>query len=184
MKIVTRYPLVDDLLSTYSEEISHDFPGYSNHVYRLLNFFAALTRSHGRLTDAALIAAVFHDIGIWTASTFDYLQPSTAQAKRHMLATRADTIDSEVTTLIANHHKIRAYEGAFADSAQPLKQADLIDVSLGMLRHGLPRSYVSGEKCISQRRLSSSSHWAGANAVHARAATTVSNAAVVTIIFV
>lgn len=143
MKIVTHYPLVDELLSAYSGEVSHDFTGYSNHVYRLLNFFAALTRPHGRLPDAVLIAAVFHDIGIWTASTFDYLEPSIAQAKRHMLTMRDDAIAKEVTALIANHHKIRAYEGAFADSVQPFKQADLIDVSLGMLRHGLPRSYVS-----------------------------------------
>lgn len=143
MKIVASYPLVDDLLSEYSERLAHDFVGYSNHVYRLLNFFAALTRSCGSLPDAVLAAAVFHDLGIWTANTFDYLQPSMEQARKYTSTTCADSIHPEVMALIAHHHKVRAYDGAFAKSVEPFRQADLVDVSLGMLRHGLPRSYVS-----------------------------------------
>jgi hypothetical protein len=50
------------------------------------------------------VAAVFHDLGIWTNKTFDYLAPSIALAREYVAAKgRADWI-VEIEAMIEEHH--------------------------------------------------------------------------------
>ncbi len=57
-----------------------DYDKYKNHVYRVfLN--CLLIDSEKNNEEKYAIASVFHDVGIWTNHTFDYLDPSIEQAK-------------------------------------------------------------------------------------------------------
>jgi putative acetyltransferase len=62
----------------HREALGHDLPAYENHVVRVLRFVAALG---GELSEPLVVAAAFHDLGIWTARTFDYLEPSVELAE-------------------------------------------------------------------------------------------------------
>ncbi|MNK78132.1 hypothetical protein D3C87_977510 [compost metagenome] len=54
---------------------------------------------------------------------------------------RPELID-EVSALILEHHKVRPYRFANATTVEAFRRADLIDVSLGLVRFGLPRAYI------------------------------------------
>jgi len=49
-------------------------------------------------------------------------------------------------TIILWHHKLRHYKGQFASTVERFRRADLIDVSLGTIRFGVPRTYVRAVK--------------------------------------
>ena len=53
---------------------------------------------------------------------------------------------SEVRLLIVEHHKLLPYKGPYASSVESYRSADLVDVSLGMVRFGMTRSYVKSVK--------------------------------------
>ena len=44
--------------------------------------------------------------------------------------------------MILEHHKVRPYRTTHATTVEPFRQADLIDVSLGRVRFGLPRAFI------------------------------------------
>ena len=142
MPIIRSLPLVDGALQPFSPVVGNDFVAYRNHVYRVLNFFMAMRADAAPPPDTAQIAAAFHDLGIWKNRTFDYLAPSIGLAAE-FLADRSQ-VDRlrEVTALIQEHHKLRAYRGKFADTVEAFRRADWVDVSLGMLRFGLPSDYI------------------------------------------
>jgi hypothetical protein len=41
MVIEKHIPLVEDILDEWQSEIGDDYPGYKNHVYRMINFSLA-----------------------------------------------------------------------------------------------------------------------------------------------
>jgi hypothetical protein len=89
--LVTSMPIVEGVLNQYAAAIGHDFIAYRNHVYRVVNLcLAFIPASRDRLDEVA-IAAAFHDLGIWTDHTFDYIPPSTALARKYLEATRERT---------------------------------------------------------------------------------------------
>jgi hypothetical protein len=89
------------------------------------------------------VAAVFHDLGIWTNKTFDYLAPSVALAREH-LATRgmADWIP-EIEAMIVEHHKVTPSRANPQSLVESFRRADWIDVSRGLRRFGLPRTFIA-----------------------------------------
>lgn len=115
---------------------------YRNHVYRVLNYFAVLRGSHLPVPLSVQVAAAFHDLGIWTNDTLDYLIPSMVQAVAHLRAHGLDDLAPEVEALIWEHHKLSAYHGSHEDTVEIYRKADQIDVSRGLIRHGLPRELV------------------------------------------
>ena len=139
---LTRVPLVDEALAPYRARIGEDWDGYRNHVLRVLNFCRALSGEHA-LPDTLVVAAAFHDLGIWSDGTFDYLEPSAAHAASWLHSHgRHGEVDA-VQEVIRMHHKLRACDGAHAAQAEPFRRADLVDVSLGLVRFGLTREYVA-----------------------------------------
>jgi hypothetical protein len=52
------------------------------------------------------VAAVFHDLGIWTNHTFDYIAPSVAIAREHLAARGMADWIPEVEAMIVDHHKV------------------------------------------------------------------------------
>jgi hypothetical protein len=63
--LLTSVPTADEVLKAYVSELGHDFIAYRNHVYRVMNLCAAIAEDCAELEKIA-IAAVFHDLGIWT----------------------------------------------------------------------------------------------------------------------
>ena len=82
--LLTSIPTVDDVLNDHATALRHDFIGYRNHVYRIVNLCVAIVGR--RELEKIAVAAVFHDLGIWTNGTFDYIAPSIALAHEHLLA--------------------------------------------------------------------------------------------------
>ena len=70
-----------------------------------MNLCVAIVGDRGALEKIAT-AAVFHDLGIWTDRTFDYLAPSIALAREHLAAHAREDWIAEISTMIAEHHKI------------------------------------------------------------------------------
>jgi hypothetical protein len=140
--MLARLALLDDLLRKHAPAIGGDMPAYRNHCYRIVNLANALATGNPDQQDKLSIAAAFHDLGIWTHHTFDYLPPS-AQLARDWLpgVQRADWAD-EIVAMITEHHKITACAAHQTALVEAFRQADWIDVTAGVLRHGLPRSFV------------------------------------------
>src|SRR5262245_14335750 len=82
--LMTRIPTIDDVLNGHATALRDDFGGYRNHVYRIANLCGAIA-GRGELEKIA-VAAVFHDLGIWTSGTFDYIAPSIALAHDYLVA--------------------------------------------------------------------------------------------------
>ena len=83
--LVTSLATVDTVLGEHVSEMGHDFVPYRNHVYRVVNLCAAMVEDRADLEKIA-VAAVFHDLGIWTNKTFDYIAPSVALPPRKRFA--------------------------------------------------------------------------------------------------
>jgi hypothetical protein len=140
--VFTTVPIVDSVLDQYATALGHDFVAYRNHVYRVLNLSVAIAGSHGADLEKAAIASVFHDLGIWTDHTFDYIAPSVSLAREHLAShSRADWIP-EIEATIVNHHKITRAPRDSASLVEAFRRADWIDVSRGVRRFGVARTVI------------------------------------------
>lgn len=85
------------------------------------------------------LAAAFHDIGIWTHGTFDYLEPSIDVCRAYLAATRRSAWGDEVAVMIREHHKLTPWRARSDWLVEPFRKADWIDVTGGLISHGVPR---------------------------------------------
>ena len=84
------------------------------------------------------LAAAFHDLGIWTDATFDYLPPSNRLANACLAQTGRSGWAPDISEMILQHHKLTPFRGRCA-LVEPFRRADLIDVSHGLASFGLRR---------------------------------------------
>lgn len=139
----TKIVVLERVLDEYTAELGGDFVGYRNHAYRVANLCFALSSGKPERLEKIAIAAAFHDIGIWADRTFDYLPPSTRLATAYLEKSgRADWVP-EISEIILQHHKLSTYRDNPAWLVESFRRADLIDVSRGLFRFGLPRTFVS-----------------------------------------
>ena len=141
MQLCQRFTLIEELIGASASELGGDLVAYRNHVCRVLNFYLALVGQPSPST-AILVAAAFHDLGIWTDRTFDYLSPSVNLATSYLSAHDLGALEVEVRAIITEHHKLLPYKGEFSPSVEAFRQADLIDLSLGIIHFRLPTSFV------------------------------------------
>jgi hypothetical protein len=135
--------MVDALLATYSSMVGDDFIGYRNHVCRVVSLCLAISGDGPDYEEKVTVAAVFHDLGIWTNHTFDYIAPSVALARDYLAAcSRANWIP-EIEAMIVNHHKISPSHSDPRWLVEPFRRADWIDVSCGLRRFSLPRPFIA-----------------------------------------
>jgi hypothetical protein len=80
-RIEERIDLVETTLAPWKDALAKDYPGYRNHVYRVIHFCFAFRECSEEERRKIILAACFHDLGIWSGRTFDYLPPSVAAAK-------------------------------------------------------------------------------------------------------
>jgi hypothetical protein len=143
-------PFIEDILTRFRLVIGPDYTLYRNHVYRVFGNCTLLDNN----PDAAFryaVAAVFHDLGIWTAHTFDYILPSVQQASHYLEEMgRHDCIES-VTCMIYWHHKITPNRGRHREPVEIFRKADWIDVSAGLLSFGANRQAIRSKRKLFPR---------------------------------
>jgi hypothetical protein len=140
--MITAIETVEEVLRAHAAALGTDFTAYRNHVYRVANLCLAFAPGGSDLEKVA-IAAVYHDLGIWTAGTFDYLAPSVALAEAHLAATGRADWTAEITAMILGHHQVSRYRGDPALTlVEPFRRADWVDVSRGLITFGLPGEVI------------------------------------------
>ena len=141
--LLTSLPTVEEVLGHHAAELGRDFVGYRNHVYRVANLCLAIAGDRRDELEQIGVAAVFHDLGIWTNGTFDYIAPSVALAREHLAARgRADWIPAIEATIV-NHHKVTSARADPRSLVESFRRADWMDVTRGLRRCGLPREFVA-----------------------------------------
>ena len=138
--LVTENSTLDAVLNAHALALGGDFTGYRNHAYRVMNLCLALSPSGDRKKIA--LTAAFHDLGIWTAATFDYIPPSVELASAHLVASGRSSWAPEIETTIREHHKLTRYRPHPDWLVEPFRKADLIDVSRGLVTFGLPHPLI------------------------------------------
>lgn len=139
--------VVSAQLAPYADQLGDDLTGYTNHVVRVLLLCDAIHSAAGgegpppTQRKEYLTCGVFHDLGIWTDRTFDYLAPSIALATDHLRSEGREDLAPLVSRMIDEHHKVRDYGGP-DDPVEIFRRADTIDVVFGLRRFGLPRATV------------------------------------------
>lgn len=146
LKIEDKLPLLEEILDEWKPTIGSDFQGYKNHVYRMVNFCFAQNRFMNENRDKIIIAGCFHDLGIWSDKTFDYISPSIELAKNHLEKNRLKNWIPEIETMIEQHHKLTKYENGQNPLTEIFRKGDLIDFSLGFFKCGLPKTYIKSVK--------------------------------------
>jgi hypothetical protein len=139
--------IIENLLLKFKEDIGPDYYKYKNHVYRVfLN--CVLMDDDKSNEEKYAIASVYHDIGIWTNHTFDYLQPSIEQARIHLNNIGKQDWIEEITLMISWHHKISRYLGKHETIVENFRKADWIDVSFGLIKFGVDKKKIKENKRI------------------------------------
>ena len=146
MDIETSHPLIEEILSVWKDRIGDDYLGYRGHVYRMFNFCLALRPSTEEEKTKLAIAACFHDIGLWSDDTVDYIPPSVAQVRKYLSEAGLEAWSEELGLMVEMHHKVRAYRDERYPLVELFRKGDLVDFSLGVFTFGLPRSYVKSVK--------------------------------------
>lgn len=139
--MLTTIATLDELLEAHKAELGKDFTAYRNHTYRVVNLCAALSSEDPEQIRKMAIAAAFHDMGIWTDGTFDYLPPSIRLAGAHLARSGREDWTPEITEMILQHHKISAWRGNPQWLVEPFRRADWIDVTR-LRTFGLPRKLL------------------------------------------
>ncbi|MDQ3677802.1 MAG: HD domain-containing protein [Actinomycetota bacterium] len=142
-EIISLHPLAVEILDGHRAHALGDdegYRGYRGHVYRVLNFARALSANIDDRDAKLAIAAAFHDLDAFSA--LDYLSSSIRAQDAWLRQTGRQAWASELAVVIAEHHRLTPYRGPHAPLAEAFRRADLVDLSQGLIRDGIPRPYV------------------------------------------
>src|SRR6478736_2144788 len=117
---------IEKLLEQYRSIIGKDYPGYRNHVYRVFLNCLVIDKAIANREKYA-IAAVFHDIAIWSHHTIDYLDPSIRDVEQYLSEAGKDEMIPEISAMIYWHHKVSSYKGDYRSTVETFRKADWID---------------------------------------------------------
>jgi len=137
MSNLMSHPIIDTVLAHHREQLGASFATYRNHCLRGLNYHASLLKTVP--SDASALAWAVHDLGIWTAGTFDYLEPSAALVTGY--AAEFGIADITLTqAMIMQHHRLNAVTEPAVDA---FRRADRVDVTRGLWRGPISRRDVN-----------------------------------------
>lgn len=142
MKIERDLQLVEDILGAFKSDICGDFGAYRNHVYRVINLCYSLDEFSVIDKEKIQIAACFHDIGIWTEGTLDYLHPSVTVAAGYLAKNGKVAWVAEVSEMIEMHHRVRSCTDSMFPLVEPFRRADIADFSLGIIPMGISKALI------------------------------------------
>jgi hypothetical protein len=140
--VLTEIATLDALLKAHTTQLGDDFTAYRNHTHRIANLCVAQSSAGPQQIEKIAIAAAFHDLGIWTDGTFDYLQPSVRLASAYLADAGKAAWVPEVTEMILQHHKISRYRTNPEWLVEPFRRADWVDVTRGLITLGLSRKLI------------------------------------------
>lgn len=146
MNIEQNIPLLEEILNQWKDKMGNDYEGYKNHVYRMLHFCFYLHDTTKEERKKLIIAAAFHDLGIWSDNTVDYLPPSIVLAKKYLRENSLAHWEEEIELIIDMHHKFTQYKNDNYPLVEIFRRADLVDFSLGAVRWGVPKTYIQQVK--------------------------------------
>jgi hypothetical protein len=144
-EILRSLPLAEEILESHRHRARGDDAGYDAykaHVYRLVNFARALAPDGPDRDDKLAIVAAFHDLAAF--DTLDYLVPSIEAQDAWLQRTGREAWSDELALAVAEHHRLTGYAATrpHAPLVEAVRRADLVDVSQGFIRFGIPSSYV------------------------------------------
>lgn len=140
--IVRVDPQIEAILRPRRDLIGDDYAGYRGHVYRVFNLCLQLRDVDADERRKLAIALAFHDIGLWSARTVDYLPPSEAEARDWLAGQGLSAWGDEIGLMIAMHHRVRRWRDPATPLVEVMRRADLVDFSRGLYRAGLPRAFL------------------------------------------
>jgi hypothetical protein len=140
--ITERSGPIDEVLDAFAVELGGDATAYRAHAYRVFHFCRALTDAAAGRDDGIALAAAFHDLGIWSDRTVDYLPPSVRRLREHLERVGRGAEAGELERMVAWHHKLTPCRAASDALVEAFRRADLVDLTLGLVRFGLPKEYV------------------------------------------
>ena len=130
---------IEAILQYYTQALGGHYNTYRNHVYRVYYLTLQLVETDitSEEMESLAVGAAFHDLGVWTHHTMNYLTPSVEMATTYMDENNIGKI-GVVDLLIEQHHKLGHYKGTHEHLVEPFRQADLVDLSFGLICFGLP----------------------------------------------
>ena len=128
-----------EILSPYEGQVGNDYHSYLNHAERVFQIARNLDSTNAFHPDKFAIACAFHDLGIWTNDTWDYLRPSEKLCKEYLEKVGRSEWEGEIMLMINQHHKLLPYKGRFQNSVELFRKADLVDFSSGVIRFSVPK---------------------------------------------
>jgi hypothetical protein len=141
-RLLTQIPALDAILDRHTVALGEDLAAYRNHAYRVANLCASQGIHSAEAVEKIAIAAAFHDLGIWTDRTFDYLEPSVRLARAHLVEGGHPEWIPEVAAAILVHHKVSRYRGPGEAFVEAFRRADWMDVTAGVVTFGLSRALL------------------------------------------
>jgi hypothetical protein len=143
MEIIQRNAVIDEVLSHHHLALGQDLLGYSGHCYRLLNYtrFLGLDERDLPLMEVAI---AFHDLGVWTHKTMDYIGPSIKLAEQYVLKEDLEIDLQHLGLIIGGHHHLSEIDNS--PPAELLRKADLMDLSFGAISGGLSKEILRSIK--------------------------------------
>lgn len=133
---------IDSILYTYQPYLGTQYDKYRNHVCRVYNYCRLLDPDSSNEEKYAIVA-VFHDIGIWTNHTIDYLEPSIAHLDNYLKKNGRGQWLDECKLMVNWHHKVSSYTGPYQHTVETFRRADWIDVSKGRLTFGVDKQQIT-----------------------------------------
>lgn len=141
LPVIGSVAALEELFRESGEVLGADLDGYRNHTQRVFHFARALGAVGPEAERKLAIACYFHDLAIWTDQTFDYLELSVVRATAYLEEQGLSEWGGEIASMIREHHKITS-AGGTNSLVEIFRRADWIDVSLGILRFGLPGPFL------------------------------------------
>jgi hypothetical protein len=139
---LTEIAALDAILDAHAGDLGDDFTPYRHHCYRVANLCLSQVAGGPDEIEKIAIATAFHDMGIWTDGTFDYLPPSVRLATAYLTRSGKAAWTAEISEMIFQHHKISRYRGDKGSPVEAFRRSDWADVTRGVVTFGLSRKLV------------------------------------------
>lgn len=131
--------LITQILHKHRTDLGKAYDAYHNHAQRVYHYATIflLVRESKKMA----IAAAYHDLGIWTGKSMNYLPGSVKLATAYLSQSEYGLLPDEMRFIITNHHKLRPVKGNI--EAEAFRKGDLTDLTCGHIRYNLPESIIT-----------------------------------------
>ncbi len=154
MDPILDHPEIERAFVPWRLTLGDAYAAVHGHVYRQFNYALYLIEARdGReqaepyggwegIVNRVAVAAAFHDVGVFADRTMDYLEPSILRMKIWLERKGHAEWFPEAALMARMHHKLTPYRGEHALLVEPFRQADLTDLTFGLIRNGVPKAFI------------------------------------------